>query len=88
MVDPQLRHACPYRPDITRIAANEALNPGLNLRLGPQITKTPKPSSELLCTADFKHLNSVAPWLRPCKGPERHPRNEVAILRTLKISGG
>jgi len=64
VVDPQLRHAGPNGLDVTRIAADEALDPGLNLRPGPQITETRKPSDEPLCLADFNHKPTVAGWLR------------------------
>jgi hypothetical protein len=37
MVDPQLRDSSSDGPDITRIAAEEALNPGLHERLCPEI---------------------------------------------------
>ena len=46
------------------MTADEALDPGQNLRPGSQITETRKPSDKLLCLADFNHLPAVAPWLR------------------------
>jgi hypothetical protein len=64
VVDPQLGHASPNGLDVTRIAADEALDPGENLRPAPQITETRKPSDESLCLADFNHAPTVAPWLR------------------------
>jgi hypothetical protein len=65
MVDPQLLHACPNGFDVTRIAADEAHDPGQKLRPGSQITETCKPSDEPLCLADFNLPPTVAAWLRP-----------------------
>ena len=65
VVDPQLGHASPNGLDVTRIAGDEALDPGENLRPAPQITETRKPSDEPLCLADFNYVPTVAPWLRP-----------------------
>lgn len=50
--------------DVTRIASDEALDPGQNLRPGSQITEIRKPSDEALCLADFNHPPTVASWLR------------------------
>jgi hypothetical protein len=48
----------------TRIAADEALDPGQNLRSGPQITEIRKPTVEPLCLAVFNDPLTVASWLR------------------------
>lgn len=48
----------------TRIAADEVLDPGQNLRSGPQITETRKPSDEPLCLANFNVPLPIASWLR------------------------
>ena len=64
IVDPQLRHAGPNGFDVNRIATDEAFDPGLNLRLGPQITEIRKTLDEPLCQADFNHTTTVAAWLR------------------------
>jgi hypothetical protein len=65
LVDPQLRHAGPNRLDVTRIGADEMLDPGLNPRSGFQITETLKLSGEPLCLADFNHPPTVASKLWP-----------------------
>jgi hypothetical protein len=52
IVDPQLRDSCPNGPNIAWIAADEAFNPGLNERLGPEVPKAPEPTCKLLCTAN------------------------------------
>ena len=64
VVDPQLRHAGPNGLDVTRIAADEAFDPGQNLRPASQITQTLKLSDEPLCLEDFNHQPTVASWLR------------------------
>ena len=48
------------------MTADEALDPGQNLRPGSQITETRKPSDKLLCLVDFNHLPVVVSWLRSC----------------------
>jgi hypothetical protein len=67
-IDPQLRYSSTYGAYIAWIAANEALNPGLDDRLGPQIPKAPEPTRKLIGTTECSHLPSVAPWLRQGKG--------------------
>ena len=52
MVDPQLRNSGPNGPNITWIAADDAFNPGLNERLGPEVPKASEPTRKLLCTAN------------------------------------
>ena len=64
VVDPLLRYTGPNGLDVTRIAADEALDPGQNLRPGSQITEIRKPSDEALCLADFNHPPTVVSRLR------------------------
>ena len=64
-VDPQLLLHWPNVFEVTRIAADELLDPSQNLRPGSQITETRKPSDEPLRLADFNHPPNVASWLRP-----------------------
>jgi hypothetical protein len=78
----------PDWPDIAWIAADEALNPGLNERFAPEIPKTPEQTCKLFRMADYNHLNIVAFWLRGGKCSVPQPQSDSAILRTLKISGG
>ena len=52
-------------PDITRIAADETLDPGLHGRLGPEIPKASEPTREHIGTTDCNHLAIVAMRLRP-----------------------
>jgi hypothetical protein len=52
IVDPQLRDSCPYRPEIARIPADDAFNPGLNESLSPEFPKASEPTRKLLCTAN------------------------------------
>ncbi|MFN4865456.1 MAG: hypothetical protein ACK5GZ_03930 [Cyanobium sp.] len=63
----QFRHAGPNGLDVTRVAADEAFDPDLNLRPGLEITQTRKPLDEPLCLADFNHTPTVAAWLRQRK---------------------
>jgi len=75
--------------DVTRIASDEALDPGENLRPGSQITEIRKPSDEALCLADFNDPPTVASWLRtrnaallaPIKGNTafEHSRSAAAV---------
>jgi hypothetical protein len=51
-INPQLRYSSTYGAYIAWIAANEALNPGLHDRLGPQIPKAPEPKLELIGTTE------------------------------------
>jgi hypothetical protein len=77
VVDPQLRHAGPNGLDVTRIAADEALDPGQNLRPAFQITQTCKPSDEPRCLAALNHPTTVAFWLRPDNAVLPAPIKEV-----------
>ena len=63
-VDPQLRNARPDGFGVARIAADEAFDPGQDLRPASQVAKTLKPTDEPLCLADLNHAPTVAPWLR------------------------
>ncbi|QNI65402.1 hypothetical protein SynA1544_02479 [Synechococcus sp. A15-44] len=45
----------------------KTLNPDLNLRPGPQITKTLKPLSKPLCLKDFTDHNAAVAWLHQNK---------------------
>ncbi len=74
--------------DVTRIAADEALDPGQNLRLGSQITEARKPSDEPLCLADFNHPLTVAPWLRPRNAGLLAPiKDETSFERSRSAAG-
>jgi hypothetical protein len=87
IVDRQFCDPSPNRPDIARIAADEALNPCLNQRLGPEIPKIPEPAGELLCTAGYNNSDTVASWLGGSKGSSSQPQSEAAILRTGSQTG-
>ena len=87
VVDPQLRHARPNGLDVTWIATDEALDPGLNLRPASQITETVKPSGEPLCLADFNRTPTVARWLRLRDAALLAPFRAHRSLRTLPLSG-
>jgi hypothetical protein len=76
VVDPQLRNASPNGLDITRIAADKALNPGQNLRPASQSTQTLKPSDERLCLTDFNLPPTEATWLR---------KLNAALLAPIKL---
>ena len=67
-IDPQLRYSSTYGAYIAWIAANEALNPGLDDRLGPQIPKAPELTRKLIDITECSHLAGVSPWLRQSKG--------------------
>jgi hypothetical protein len=74
--------------DVTRIAADEVLDPGQNIRPGSQITETRKPSDEPLCLADFNHPLTVAPWLRPRNAGLLAPiKDNTSFERSVSAAG-
>jgi hypothetical protein len=77
----------PDGPDVPRIAANEALNPGQNLRPALQITQTLKPSEEALCLADFNHPPTVASWPLQRNTALLAPKRATLSLNTLLSRG-
>jgi hypothetical protein len=53
--------------EVTRIATDEAFDPGLKLHPGSQITQTYTPLYEPFCLADFNRKPTVPAWLRQSK---------------------
>ena len=81
-VDLQLGHPSPDRPPIAWIAADWALNPGLQDRFSPVIPKAHEPSGELRSTPVCYNSGDVVLRLRKFKGsgeavsePRRDPEN-------------
>ena len=67
-LDPQLGHPSPIRPHIALIAADGALNPGLEDRFSPEIPKTHELTGELRSTAVCFNSGDLALRLRQGKG--------------------
>jgi hypothetical protein len=81
-VDPKLRDFCPNGPHITRVAANDAFNPGLHESLSPDGPKAPEPTRKLIYTANLNRNDIVAPWLREGKGTAGLSESGATNLRT------
>jgi hypothetical protein len=85
-VDLQLEDSCPNGTNIAGIAADDALNLGLNERLSSKVPKASEPTRRLFCTANRKPNEILALRLRAGKGSARHFQSGGTILRSLAIS--
>lgn len=59
MVDPQFGNPTPYRLDIPKKAAADAIEPNLDLRLGSHVPQPFKPFEELGSEDKIDHEGSV-----------------------------